>query len=511
MNWSEGYFTDIHYTRGYYRQLNPAMLRLTALAAGYEPPGDDGFNYLELGYGQGMSVACHAAASHGSYWGTDFNPAHASSALDLARASGANARLFDDSFKEFAARPDLPEFDFITLHGIWSWISADNQAVILDLIRRKLRTGGIVYVSYNIYPGWGPRFPVRQLMSLFMQRAGSLRGPDASIHAAVQFTKDVFAAGADFYEDVPALAKHLDSLDGRDASYIAHEYLNSDWRISTFAEVSAQFAQAKLNYAGPTDFLDNVEPFRFTPQGREILNQIGDETLKETTKDFLNNRMFRCDVYVKGARRLTHGECVQRWSRQRFVLTTHQSDMPPEIVLPLGRIHLHDKVPQQIVSAFAAGGYGAQTIPQLRAQGALSQASVEQVIESLILLIGAGHVCTAQAADAEQVARCQRFNRHMRQRAVIAQDSDCLASPVTGGAIHAPHICLLFLDAMDQGHTTAAALSAYVWEFLESVGERMLRDGVRLEQRQDNLAVIEPLAERFLSAKLPIFKAMQVV
>jgi len=31
---------------------------------------------------------------------------------------------------EFVARDDLPEFDVIALHGIWSWISAENRAVM---------------------------------------------------------------------------------------------------------------------------------------------------------------------------------------------------------------------------------------------------------------------------------------------------------------------------------------------------------------------------------------------
>ena len=511
MKWSEGYYTDINYSRGYYRQLNPAMLRLAVLAGGFEPPRDDGFNYLELGFGQGVSIAYHAASSDASYWGTDFNPSHAANAIGLTEACGVRAHFFDDSFKEFAARPDLPEFDYIALHGIWSWISDENRKIVIDLIRRKLRTGGAVYVSYNIYPGWGPRFPVRQLMSLFNEKAGSLRGKAETIHAAVEFTKDVFAAGADFYKDVPALAKHLNTLNGRDASYIAHEYLNRDWKISTFADVSAELAEAKLTYAGPTDFLDHVEPFRFTPEGRKILSQIGDPALKETTKDFLTNQMFRCDVYVKGARSMTKGECVQRWVEQWFVLTTHKDDMPQEIQLPLGKIHLHEKVPRDLIDALADSGYLPQTIAQLRNHPALAHASFEQIIESLILLIGAGHVCTAQHASADIVARCKQLNRHVRERALVTQSADCLVSPVTGGGIHAPHICLLFLNAMDQGRDTVQALSQYVWEFLEGAGERMLKDGKRLESRQENLEIIEPLAGRFLATMLPMLKAMQVV
>ena len=71
----------------------------------------------------------------------------------MATASGAGAQLFDQSFAEFCNRGDLPHFDFIGLHGIWSWISDENRAVIVDFVRRKLAVGGVLYVSYNTQPG----------------------------------------------------------------------------------------------------------------------------------------------------------------------------------------------------------------------------------------------------------------------------------------------------------------------------------------------------------------------
>ena len=68
----------------------------------------------------------------------------------------ASANLSDESFEEFCRRQDLPDFDFIGLHGIWSWVSDKNRQVIVDFIRRKLKVGGVVYVSYNTQPGWAP-------------------------------------------------------------------------------------------------------------------------------------------------------------------------------------------------------------------------------------------------------------------------------------------------------------------------------------------------------------------
>jgi hypothetical protein len=45
-------------------------------------------------------------------------------------AAGVDAVVSDQSFEEFFARDDLPQFAFVGLHGVWSWVSAANRARI---------------------------------------------------------------------------------------------------------------------------------------------------------------------------------------------------------------------------------------------------------------------------------------------------------------------------------------------------------------------------------------------
>src|SRR5262249_25958625 len=133
--WTAGYVTELEYVHGYYRELCPGLLRLACLSAGIAPCPTKQLRYLELGYGQGLSINIHAAAVDGDFWGTDFNPTQVAHARALAEASGSQAKLFEDSFAEFAVRPDLPEFDIIGLHGVWTWISDENGRLIVDIIR----------------------------------------------------------------------------------------------------------------------------------------------------------------------------------------------------------------------------------------------------------------------------------------------------------------------------------------------------------------------------------------
>ena len=70
---------------------------------------------------------------------------------------------------------------------------------------------------------------------------------------------------------------------------------------------------------------------------------------------------------------------------------------------------------------------------------------------------------------------------------------------------------MLFLNAIDGGHSTTQDLTLYVWEFLQTIGERMRKNGKPLESREDNLASIAPLAERFLTSTVPMLKALQAI
>jgi hypothetical protein len=151
------------------------------------------------GTGKGLSLNIHAAACAGEFWGTDFNPIQVAHARALAGASGTSVKLLDDAFAEFAAKPDLPEFDIIALHGIWSWISDENRRVIVDLIPRKLRVGGIVYIGYNCFPGWAPTLPLRHLMKLHADLGTEATGMVAKLDRALAFTQQVIDSGALYF------------------------------------------------------------------------------------------------------------------------------------------------------------------------------------------------------------------------------------------------------------------------------------------------------------------------
>ena len=251
MQWTDGYYTGTEYTSGYYPNLAPDHLRFVCQAAGVRCRIPDQPTYLELGFGRGVSVNIHAAANAGVFWGVDFNPAHVAHAERLAEASGADVVLSEEGFADFCVRPDLPMFDVIALHGVWSWISEANRRTILDLIRLRLRPGGVAYVSYNAQPGWSALAPVRHLLELGRDRAvGAAVGADdpGGVERALDFLQDVVGASPRYFAEVKPAATLASGLPKKSRTYLAHEYLNADWHIPWFAEVAAGMAEAKLSF-----------------------------------------------------------------------------------------------------------------------------------------------------------------------------------------------------------------------------------------------------------------------
>lgn len=277
-DWSAGYVTDIGYTFGYYHELNPVRVRLAFLFAGRVPP--EKLTACELGFGQGLSVNLHAAAGSARWFGTDFNPSQAAFAQELARAAESGAQLFDQAFAEFCARTDLPDFDFIGLHGIWSWISEENRAVLVDFVRRKLKVGGVLYISYNTHPGWAAFQPLRDLLADHT----TVMGADGAslvdrIEGALAFAERLMAAEPLYAKAFPQVVERLKNIKDQNRRYLAHEYFNRDWEPMSFARLQRILAAAKVQWVCSAHFLDGIDAVNLTGPQQALLAELPNPSL----------------------------------------------------------------------------------------------------------------------------------------------------------------------------------------------------------------------------------------
>jgi hypothetical protein len=509
-NWTEGYVTEIEYTHGYYRELSPSLQRVAVLLAGYAPPDERGA-YLELGYGQGLSAAIHAAATPHQVWGTDFNPSQAAHAQSLIKAAGGDARLLDESFGELAARGDLPQFDYIGAHGVWSWISNENRTHITDILRRRLAVGGIFYVSYNCLPGWSAALPLRHLLSLHAETTGAeTQGVTGRIDAALAFAQQLVDKNAAYFRANPLVVELLKGFSGQNRRYLAHEYFNRDWCPMPFSELAEWLSLAKLEFATSAYLLDRVDTVNLTADAQAMLGDIQHPILRESIRDYFVNQQFRRDIFIRGPRRLTALDRREALLATGFALLNKVEDVPLKATVAIGEATLNEAIYRPIIEALAKDGYRPRLLGQVKQD--LPNMSFSTLLEAITVLMGTSNCHPAQSEEATMTAipRTMELNAELCRGARSSGENVFLASPVIGAGVLASRFEQTFLLAMAEGRKAPEEWVQYTWQILADQGQSLLRDGKPMEKPEDNLAELASQARVFAEKRLPILKALGV-
>lgn len=507
--WNEGYFTDEGYTYSYSREINPVFLRYCLLLRGFATLESNDGVHCELGFGQGVSINIHATANPGSFVGTDFHPGMAAHAIDLATAANNGARLYDDSFEQLLARNDLPQFDSISLHGIWTWVSRDNQKLIVEFARRHLKPGGMLYVSYNCFPGWSPSAPLRNLFSLHDRFANASSRSDQRIDAALQFSEALLAANPKYAAAAPSLGARLQSIKGQDRHYVAHEYFNRDWNCMYFADMVDALAPAKLDYATTAVPLDSVDPLNLSTEGMDFLETIEHPIMREQARDYFVNQHFRRDLYVRGATRLSAAERRARMLHSRFALLQSWETVAGSVTGPAGEATLQAEIYGPVLDALAAQNYVAKSMRQLLSETAMAYDDLEQ---ALAVLIGMGAVapCQSEAAESQVSGRCAALNLQLCKRSLYGANIQTLASPVTGGGVTVSRFQQLFLISIKQGKQQPAEWAQLAWGVISEQGEVLIDNGQPLLTAEANIAALTAQAQVFAEQTLPVLKALKI-
>ncbi len=508
-DWTAGYVADIGYTFGYYLELNPQRVKLAFLNAGLVAP-EFGIA-CELGFGQGLSTNVHAAASITQWSGTDFNPAQAGFAQALAAVSGNEAKLYDQAFDEFAARSDLPEFDYIGLHGIWSWVSDANRAVIVDFIRRKLKVGGVLYISYNTQPGWAAMVPMRDLLTEHSEVMGAAgQGLVPRIDAALNFAEKLLATHPNYAKANPQVADRVKQIKGQNRNYVAHEYFNRDWMPMSFASMANWLAPAKLEFACSANYLDFVEAVNLTQEQQTLLAEIPDAMFRQTVRDFMVNQQFRKDYWVKGARKLSPLEQVEALRVQRVMLTSPRADVSLKVNGAVGEASMQETIYNPVLDALA--DHKPKSLGQLEQALKGQGIGMSQLVQVILILTGTGALTAVQDEPhvSKSKKRTDKLNAHLINKSRGSVDISYLASPVTGGGVNVNRFQQLFLLAIEHGKKQPAEWASVVWEVLTAQGQKLVKDGKTLETAEDNLAELHLQAQAFAAKQLPILKALQI-
>ena len=504
-DWASGYVADIDYVPGFYAEQMPAYLDLVCLTQGVYPPRRSGepFAYCELGCGLGETAltlaACHPEAEVHAF---DFNPGHIAYARETARRAGlANVRFGERSFADLAALEggELPLFDYVTLHGIWTWIAREHQLEIVSILSRFVRPGGVVAVTYNAQPGWSRQMPLQRL--LFDYAATREGRSDVLVNEALDFAQAMQDAGAlsvdaDFMRVIQAKRQ-------RSSTYLAHEYLNASWQPVYHADLAQDMARAKLSYIGSATLLENFPPIFLSEEQRRLVASVP-PSLRETVKDHFNPRIFRRDVFVRGPRAIAPLTKARRLDDMRLTLAAVEPQLQPKLTLPSGEIEFKSPFYAFMAKALAEGD---ATLADIRARpNAPAAPSSEELLAVGIETHNALPV--HHAMGEEDRARVRGANLAFLRIAIeLGRPSMTLAAGAIQSGIQIPLLSMLVFEALATGTAPEPEpVARRCVDLLLSRGEHLRREGQVIDDPDEILALMREKTGAILADEYPLWR-----
>jgi hypothetical protein len=445
--WNSGYVADIAYIEGFYVQQSPARMALACLfgnVAADLPEPDDPATYLELGCGCGIGALVTAAANPGwQVTAIDYNPAHIAIGASLARAARLdNIRFIEGDLASLAtsAQADtIPQADFVTMHGLWSWVSNEVRAGIVRLLAAKTRPGGMVHLSYNALPAWQGALGMQRLIYETGIRSGGRS--DTQAQAGLALARDLKAVESKYLTESSLSRDLLDTTVAMSTEYLSHEYMSAHWAPAFHADVVAALAEAKLDWVSSVNPMENFPELMLTAEQRDIMNRYKDPLLRELIKDMCLPRQLRHDVFVRGARRIHNEARDAALSGLTVVPIVSPGELQTKIRVPAGMAEVSDKLKDMMTAAMR----GPATIGDLMALGG----ERSNPAELLSILVGSFQCQVATRSNGEQPDGANRLNRVFGSRVhsiVDAKTSGGLASSRLGTGLTAPPL-LQFLTA----------------------------------------------------------------
>lgn len=282
---------------------------------------------LELGCASGGNIIPLAIYfPNATVVGVDYSAVQVNEGNQQIQALGLkNIELKHMSIADITA--EMGAFDYIICHGVFSWISKDIQDHIFRVCSENLSENGLVYISYNTYPGWKTQEILRDAM-LFHTR--HVKNPAQKVTHSFEMVNYMQEKSHENSIMRFILNDRLPDLKNHAPYYIAHEYLethNQPCYLTDFCNRAQAFG---LNYLGDAE-ISTMFASNYGQDVVENLNKVSEnnQVIMEQYLDFLTNRTFRSTILYKPseAKKLDYNIKLIRLQDLAFLSTI--KEVPP--------------------------------------------------------------------------------------------------------------------------------------------------------------------------------------
>ncbi len=504
--------TSLDYPSGYYHEQAPVHLNFICALNGVAAPDlSSPFDYCEVGCGTGLTTTILAAANPGgSFVGLDLSESHIASARELAEKGGVSNVTFRAVDIGQVDPGEFPAFDYITFHGLYSWVPLEVRAALLRFIKAALKPGGLVYISYNAMPGYGSVSPLRRFFTDLAPRL------DGSLHErARQITErlqEMERKGAPFFVENPLAKKVLSHLLDYGASYVAHEYLAAHWEALYFKDVAEALRAADLSFVGSAKPLENDPEYSLVPGFAETVAEVENRIDREAVSDFINNRFFRVDVFRRDSEGVSADPAPVGRDQVLFAMNVAPVEFPKETTLIYEKVTLTGPIFDRIKTLFAASNL---TFAELIEDPELAAQPRDEVERTFLLMTGDGFLgpSARRAPDlpdepADTIRVVPPLNQTLLETTDLSRQGLVLASPVGGNGVVINRFEAILLLGLQMDDPVA-------WIFDELVRRdihiKPAKSTEVLQSQDEERNAIRVVIRQFLEHKLPKLAALGIV
>ena len=383
-------YADLGYLSQPFPYASAPFLESYARLLGLSPDPAATARILEIGSSYGGNLISQALFyPQATFTGIEIAPTQVSVGKTYIDQLGiTNLDLLEGDVNE--SHDHLGTYDYIIAHGFYSWVDEDTKDNFLRLCKEHLAENGILYMSYNTYPGWHKMDSIRALLEFANKDIDTLNHREKVRHGKTVASK--LGALMLEYDTVKAqqgafLQSLRQTLQKQDC-YVGHDHLEPVNTPVYFHQCMDHMAEYGFTYLCDCD-LNLSFPAVYDETLRTKLQELAphDPLAREQYIDFMLNTAFRKSLFThKGAtpKRINETSVTDagfQHSLEQFLFTLR---IPSEHLEPI----FEDLAEQMTIHSSTSNGDHVQTTDTNSSTGTLNDTSdnadhTESVAKSL--------------------------------------------------------------------------------------------------------------------------------
>ncbi|HEX3674655.1 MAG TPA: class I SAM-dependent methyltransferase [Rhizomicrobium sp.] len=436
--------------RAFNKDLAPAFIDHACIVNGYAPPPgsplgegmDAGFSYCELDCGSAVTETLLAASNPlGDFHAIDARLPMIEQGRTLAKDGGARNITFHHAGLEAALEKTLPAFDYIVINNVYSWIPLRDRGLILSFVRKFLKPGGAVYVSYNARPGWNKLDPFRRV---FREATRGLRAePIQRLNAARDIYARLLEAKAAGIAATGLSAQAFEALGDIPLDALAADYVNEYAEPLYVTEAMADFAAVDCVLTGSSMMAESLPVLMGHEPFKSILEKLPTLSGRELAKDMLLDTRYRRDVFVRGGKRLAGDNRDMVMNGLAFALEQPAADVRFTARVPFGEMRFDNPHVHTLVAMLENGP---RTLGELIAEAQAQNADAQAVVANVHALLLTNQIRPVYRGTPEAASGARAMADAVRARATSAEQAIGFLPSPFGTAFLTPVADQLFMQ-----------------------------------------------------------------